>query len=219
MKLANTLNDGEPLQKIYVGVDPDINLIYLTLREFLLEKNRDIEKYPLWADDVVEEKKDTPVDWSYTGKGLFSRIKPSEQRISNKYFLDTDKLNNGILELRYNKNRHLTNVKSQIIGQGLKHVLQNILYNDKLDESQYPVLTPYEQNLISTILNMIDKKHLLGDTNGQFQERFQIILAEWSSGNNSDHLRNELKQYIIHAMKINLISRTLGTQMLIEMMT
>ena len=28
---------------------------------------------------------------------------------------------------------------------------------------------------------MIDKKHLLGDNNGQFQERFQIILGEWSS--------------------------------------
>ena len=149
----------------------------------------------------------------------FSRIKPSEQRISNKYFLDTDKLNNGILELRYNKNRHLTNVKSQVIGHGLQTMIKDVIYNDKLDESQYPILTPYEQNLISTILNMIDKKHLLGDTNGQFQERFQIILGEWSAGNNSDHLRNELKQYIIHAMKINLISRTLGTQMLIEMMT
>ena len=148
----------------------------------------------------------------------FSRIKPTEQRISNKYFLDTDKLNNGILELRYNKNRHLTNVKSQVIGHGLKSMLKDVIFNDKLDESQYPVLTPYEQNLISTILNMIDKKHLLGDTNGQFQERFQIILGEWSAGNNSDHLRNELKQYIIHAMKINLTSRTLGTQILIEMM-
>ena len=89
------------------------------------------------------------------GKGLFgfSRIKPSEQRISNKYFVDTDKLNNGILELRYNKNRHLTNVKSQVIGHGLKTMLQDVI----LIESQYPVLTPYEQILISTILNMIDK--------------------------------------------------------------
>ena len=95
-------------------------------------------------------------------------------------------------------------------------MLQDVIFNDKLDESQYPVSSGYEQNLISTILHMIDKKHLLGDTNGQFQERFQIILGEWSSGNNSDHLRNE---YIIHAMKINLISRTLGTQMLVEMMT
>ena len=93
----------------------------------------------------------------------FSRIKPTEQRISNKYFVDTDKLNNGILELRYNKNRHLTNVKSQVIGHGLKSMLQDVIFNDKLDESKYPVLTPYEQNLISTILNMIDKKHLLGD--------------------------------------------------------
>jgi hypothetical protein len=153
------------------------------------------------------------------GNGLFSRIKPSEQRISNKYFLDTDKLNNGILELRYNKNRHLTNIKSQVIGNGIKGMLQDVIFNGKLDESQYPVLTPYEQNLISTILNMIGKRDLLGDTNGQFQERFQIILGEWGAGNNSDHLRNELKQYIMHAMKINLISRTLGQNMLIEMTT
>ena len=168
---------------------------------------------------------------TYTGSGIlpnktteikngerFSRIKPSEQRISNKYFVDTDKLNNGILELRYNKNRHLTNVKSQVIGNGLKSMLKDVIYNDRLDESQYPKLTPYEQNLISTILHMIDKKYLISDTNGQFQERFQIILGEWSAENNSDHLRNELKQYIIHALKINLISRTLGTQMLVEMM-
>jgi len=66
---------------------------------------------------------------------------------------------------------------------------------------------------------MIDKKHLLSDSNGEFNNRFQIVLGQWSAGNNSDHLRNELKQYIIHAMKINLISRTLGTQMLIEMMS
>ena len=96
-------------------------------------------------------------------------------------------------------------------------MLQDVIFNNKLDESQYPILTPYEQNLISTILNMIGKRDLLGDTNGQFQERFQIILGEWGAGNNSDNLRNELKQYIMHAMKINLISRTLGQNMLIEM--
>ena len=57
-KLANTLIDGEPLvQKIYVGADTEINLIYLTIRDFLLEKNKYIEKDPVWADDVVVETK------------------------------------------------------------------------------------------------------------------------------------------------------------------
>ena len=69
-----------------------IYALYLILKEFLIGKNNLVKK----------------------GAGLFgfSRIKPSEQRISNKYFLDTDKLKDGILELRYKKNRHLTNVKS-----------------------------------------------------------------------------------------------------------
>jgi hypothetical protein len=57
IRLSNTLIDGEPIQKIYVGADPDINLIYLAIREFLVEKNREIERNPLWADEVVEETK------------------------------------------------------------------------------------------------------------------------------------------------------------------
>ena len=32
-----------------------------------------------------------------------------------------DRLNNNVLELRYNKNRHLTNVKTQIVGDGVKN--------------------------------------------------------------------------------------------------
>lgn len=110
-KLSNTLIDGEPIQKIYVGADPEMNLIYLTIREFLIEKNKSIVLYP-----IEEESNNT------TSSGLFHKIKsnkPNEQRISHKYFLDTNKLHNNILEIRYNKNRHLTNVKDQIVGHGL----------------------------------------------------------------------------------------------------
>jgi asparagine N-glycosylation enzyme membrane subunit Stt3 len=42
------------------------------------------------------------------GQGL----KPSEKVIHRKYFIDTHKLNNNVLEVLYNKNRHLTNVKT-----------------------------------------------------------------------------------------------------------
>jgi len=43
-------------------------------------------------------------DKEYIGSGILNK----------KYFIDMNKLNNKALELRYNKNRHLTNVKTQV---------------------------------------------------------------------------------------------------------
>ena len=209
-KLSNTLIDGEPIQKIYVGADPEMNLTYLTIREFLIEKNKSIVRYP-----IEEEPNNT------TSAGLFhNKIKsnkPNEQRISHKYFLDTNKLNNGVLEIRYNKNRHLTNVKDQIIGHGLKSMIQDIVYNDKLKEDHYHKLTPQEQNTINKILYMLDKTHFISNTQEQFNNKFQILLGEWQAGNNSEFVRHELKQYILHARNINLITRNLGQKMLLEL--
>ena len=144
-------------------------------------------------------------------------LKPTEKQIHKKYFIDTHKLNNNVLEIRYNKNRHLTNVKSQVIGNGVKQIIHNILNNDSLNEKDYHVLTEHEKHLIRTILNMLEKSHLLSNADEQFNDKFQILLGEWNAGNNSEMLRNQLKQYIIHAMKLNMIGRQAGQQMLIEM--
>jgi len=163
---------------------------------------------------IVDESNNT------TSAGLFHRIKsnkPNEQRISHKYFLDTNKLNNGVLEIRYNKNRHLTNIKDQIVGHGLKSMIQDIVYNDKLKEDHYHKLTPQEQNTINKILYMLEKTHLISNTQQQFNNKFQILLGEWQAGNNSEFVRHELKQYILHAMNINLITRNLGQKMLLEL--
>ena len=155
--------------------------------------------------DVVEETKE--------GYGL----KPTEKQIHKKYFIDTHKLNNNVLEIRYNKNRHLTNVKSQVIGNGVKQIIHNILNNDSLNEKDYHVLTEHEKHLIRTILNMLEKSHLLSNADEQFNNKFQILLGQWNAGNNSEMLRNQLKQYIIHAMKLGIIPRNTGNAMLLEM--
>jgi hypothetical protein len=99
-RLGKTKRNMEKYVFDYGKYDEYVLQLFFTIKQFLISKNKLVKK----------------------GDGLFgfSRIKPTEQRISNKYFVDTDKLNNGILELRYNKNRHLTNVKSQVIGNGLK---------------------------------------------------------------------------------------------------
>lgn len=155
--------------------------------------------------DAVEETK--------VGHGL----KPSEKQIHRKYFIDTHKLNNNILEVRYNKNRHLTNVKTQVIGHGVKNIIHSIINNDDMNQKEYHVLTEQEKHLIRTILNMLDKSHLLSNADEEFNERFQILLSEYNAGNNSEILRNQIKQYILHAMKLNMIGRQAGQQMIIEM--
>jgi hypothetical protein len=88
---------------------------------------------------------------SKVGHGL----KPSEKQIHRKYFIDTHKLNNNILEVRYNKNRHLTNVKTQVIGHGVKNIIHSIINNDDMNQNEYHVLTEQEKHLIRTILNMV----------------------------------------------------------------
>ena len=65
---------------------------------------------------------------------------------------------------------------------------------------------------------MLDKSHLLGSADQQFNDQFQILIGEYNAGNNSEQLRSQLKQYIIHAMKLNIIPRNTGNSMLLEMM-
>jgi transcription initiation factor IIE alpha subunit len=104
-----------------------------------------------------------------------------------------------------------------VVGNDLKNIIQNIINNDTINEKQYHLLTNHEKNLIRTILNMLDKSHLISNKDEEFQEKFQILLGEYNAGNNSEILRNQLKQYIIHAMRLGMIGRQAGQQMLIEM--
>jgi len=148
---------------------------------------------------------------------ISSGLKSTEKAIHKKYFIDTHKLHNNVLEIRYNKNRHLTNVKTQVVGDGVKKILNDVIHTNTLNEKEYHVLTDHEKHLIRTILNMLEKAHLLSSGDQQFNNKFQILLGEWNSGNNSEIIRSQLKQYISHAMKLNLISRHVGQQMLLEL--
>ena len=134
-----------------------------------------------------------------------------------KYFIDTNKLNNNVLEVRYNKNRHLTGIKTQIIGSGVKNIINNIINDDKMNEKEYDDLTDNERHLIRTILNMLEKSHLIKNQDQEFNEKFQILLGSYNAGNNSEILKNQLKQYILHAIKLNIIPRNTGHQMLLEL--
>ena len=190
----------------------DRNKLIKTLKEEPNNKG-DIIYDDLTTEQLLElYKKITGKE--YIGSGI---LRPTEKQIHKKYFIDTNKLNNNVLEIRYNKNRHLTNVKTQVIGNGVKNIIHDITNNDNMNEKDYHVLTEHEKHLIRTILNMLEKSHLLGSADEQFNSKFQILLGEYNAGNNSEVLRNQLKQYIIHAMKLGIIPRNTGNAMLLEM--
>jgi transcription initiation factor IIE alpha subunit len=144
-------------------------------------------------------------------------LKPTEKQIHKKNFIDTNKLNNNVLEVRYNKNRHLTGIKTQIVGNGVKSILNNIIDNDNMDEKEYHNLTENEKHLIRTVLSMLEKSHLIKNKDETFNQKFQILLGSYNAGNNSEILKNQLRQYIIHAMKLKIISRNTGNAMLLEL--
>jgi len=143
--------------------------------------------------------------------------KPTEKQTHKEYFIDTHKLNNNVLEVRYNKNRHLTNVKTQIVGDGIKKIIQNIINDDTLNEKEYHELTENEKKLIRTILKMLEKSHLIKNKDQEFNEKFQILLGSYNAGNNSEILKNQLRQYIFHAIKLGIIPRNTGNAMLLEL--
>ena len=137
-------------------------------------------------------------------------MRPTEKQIHKKYFIDTNKLNNNVLEVRYNKNRHLTGIKTQIIGSGVKNIINKIINNHNMDQTEYDDLTENEKHLIRTILNMLEKSHLLSKKDEEFNEKFQILLGSYNAGNNSEILKTQLRQYILHAKKIKYYTSKYG---------
>jgi hypothetical protein len=86
-----------------------------------------------------------------------------------------------------------------------------------MDQTEYDTLSDSERHLIRTILNMLEKSHLIKNKDEEFNEKFQILLGSYNAGNNSEILKNQLKQYVLHAMRLNLIPRNVGNSMLLEL--
>ena len=92
----------------------------------------------------------------------------------------------------------------------MKKILNQIKDHDYIVTSDYHQITEHGKHLIRTILHMLDRSHLIGSANDQFNDKFQTLLGSYDAGNNSNELQNQLKQYIIHAMKLNMIMPYLG---------
>jgi hypothetical protein len=164
------------------------------------------------GNEKDEDKKAEDVnDWN-TGEGL----RKGEKKVNHKYFIDHNKLDNNILEVRYNRNRHLTNIKSQYVGGAVKKIVKDISIGT-LDTTDYHKLSSQEKHLVRQLLHMFDKGDLLKDDDNAFEKEFQVLMGSWNAGNNSELLRKQLKQFILYGIKINKIPRNTGLNMLMEL--
>ena len=159
-----------------------------------------------------KEEDDEEEEGNPWGEGL----RKGEKKVNHKYFIDHNKLDNNILEVRYNRNRHLTNIKSQYVGGAVKKIVKDISIGT-LDTTDYHKLSGQEKHLVRQLLHMFDKGDLLKDDDNAFEKEFQVLMGSWNAGNNSELLRKQLKQFILYGIKINKIPRNTGLNMLMEL--
>jgi hypothetical protein len=151
----------------------------------------------------------------YKGYGLKKGLKAHHSVINNRYYVDRKKLGNGILDVRYVRNKHLTKVKPQYVSQELKNVIGKIIDEKKVDKNAYHKLSKHEQHLVRNLNQMFDVNDDIEDGDS-FDERFQILLGEVRAGNTNMALKNELKQYILYGMRNGNIPKNVGYDLLME---
>lgn len=149
---------------------------------------------------------------AFSGKGI--KHKPHMKIIGSKYYIDSRKVGKGILEVRYLKNRHLTNLKTQNISDDMKPIVSDIVEGKGIDKTLYNKLSKKEKNLVGHLAKMSQNDEEFDDD--EFTKEFQIIVGQIEAGNNSEMLKQKLRSYIFYGVKIGKIPRQQAYDLMIE---
>ena len=161
------------------------------------------------------------INAQFAGAGIRNRIvrggsvkpardftKTSHIMKNNLYHIPKSKINRNILEIRYTKNNHLTNFKSQYISSELKDVIMDLIKNKKLNKTLYNKLKPIDKHLMRSIMPYFETENLVdADSDDEFNKDFEIVRGEIMAGNDSMLLKKKAKQYLLHAYNMNKISK------------
>jgi hypothetical protein len=144
-------------------------------------------------------------------------LRNGERLIDGKYILNENLLGSGILELRHAKNRHLTNLKPMHVSKPVRKIVKDVTSIGTLDTRDYKKLHEQEKHLVRQILNKFKKSHLLDENTDNFQEDFEVLVGSWKAGNNSNLLRQQLRDCIAYGMKTSRIPRNVAIDMILEL--
>ncbi len=107
-------------------------------------------------------------------------------------------------------------IKSQYISSPVKQCVICALQGN-IDPKIYHKLTPSEKNLVRSVLPYFNVDFDDFDNEDSFNKRFEVIRGEILAGNNSNMLKKEAKQYLLHALNTSKISRHMYINLLQEL--
>jgi hypothetical protein len=133
-----------------------------------------------------------------------------------KFYLDKNKFDNDLLELRYKKNKHIAQIKPMYLTGDLKKVVKDLIHNKTLNKTDYEKLSNIDKNTIRAL------NHKLGfginiNHDDTLDKRFEIIRGEILAGNTNLSLKNEAKRYLLHALRIGKLPRNVCYDLMMEL--
>jgi hypothetical protein len=149
-----------------------------------------------------------------TGSGL--KLKSNAIHDLGKYYLEKNKFANNILELRYKKNKHLTEIKPIYLNHLMKSIITDMITKKQFNINDYHKLNEFDKNTV----RLLNHKFGLGinvHSNDNLDKRFEIIRGEIDAGNDNKALLREAKTYILHAIRTGKMSRNVGYDLIHEL--
>ena len=161
-------------------------------------------------------------------KAIFGRgISPTSKENLDNITLDTNKniyielsklKNNNILSIKY-KSNHNNHPKftQQRISQNLSDIIQDII-NKKLDDRLLKTLNSDEKIILDHFLRIFKIKDIVVDKKEleNFNNQFDVLMGEISSGNNNPEVKQQLKQFVYRAVKLGRIKKSEGIELLLQ---
>jgi hypothetical protein len=131
--------------------------------------------------------------------------------------------NRDILNVKFRSLGRIPQFKPQPISEALKDFVLDLLENGKPNHRVYDTLSVEERQLFEKlatyagIINSLKLKKTLTDEDIKDNERFAILKGEYLAGNNSQTLLKELRKLVVKFMNTGKITKTDGTNLLIEL--
>jgi hypothetical protein len=128
-----------------------------------------------------------------------------------KYYIDTKKLNTGVLEIRYSSNDHLIGLKSLLISKKMQNEILSLLKGGDCNIASLPADEKHLMKLISAKFG----KNLEPDT--ELNDEFNVLKGEWLAGNNSIIIARKLRHMIHLLADTGKISRMAAQKFISEL--
>jgi hypothetical protein len=157
------------------------------------------------------------------GCGIDIEVEPLYRQFG-KYVINMNQLKNrDILNVKFRSLGRIPQFKPQPISEALKDFVLDLLENGKPNHRVYDTLSVEERQLFEKlatyagIINSLKLKKTLTDEDIKDNERFAILKGEYLAGNNSQTLLKELRKLVVKFMNTGKITKTDGTNLLIEL--